>query len=125
MLWAGGERPARKLCSIQNDRAQCYGEDLGFVASLYEDSGGDLWVGMTTGLWRWKPGPPKLYPMPDPGVIHSQGLIEDDNGALLIALQSGIRQLVNGKAVTYRLPVAGPQFKPVALLRDRNGGLWI
>jgi ligand-binding sensor domain-containing protein len=35
-------------------------------ALLYEDSGGNLWAGAATGLWRWKPGPPKLYPMPDP-----------------------------------------------------------
>ena len=32
--------------------------------SLYEDSQGNLWAGAATGLWRWKPGPPKLYPMP-------------------------------------------------------------
>ena len=37
-----------------------------YVDSLYEDSGGNLWAGAQTGLWRWKPGPPKLYPMPDP-----------------------------------------------------------
>ena len=47
--------------------------------SLYEDSGGNLWAGVPTGLWRWKPGPPKLYPMPGSG---TNGLTEGDNGAL-------------------------------------------
>ena len=68
-VWAGGyATPTGRLCAIQNGSAQCYGEDgsLGRgVLSLYEDSGGNLWAGAATGLWRWKPGPPKLYPMPD------------------------------------------------------------
>ena len=59
-----------------------------------------------TGLWRWKPGPPKLYPMPDP-VPEIHALIEGDNGALLIAMRGGIRQLVDGKAEAYPLPGVG------------------
>jgi DNA-binding NarL/FixJ family response regulator len=35
------------------------------VASIYEDSAGHLWAGAETGLWRWKPGPPRRYAMPD------------------------------------------------------------
>ena len=52
-------------------------------------------------------------------------LIEGDNGALLIAMRGGIRQLVDGKAEAYPLPGVGRQFTPVRLLRDRDGGLWI
>src|SRR5271165_4468097 len=124
-VWAGGlGTHTGILCAIQGGRAQCVGEDgsLGYgVLSLYEDSGGNLWVGAATGLWRWKPGSPKLYPMPDqqPGI---SGLIEDDNGALLIAMRGGIRRLVEGKSEAYPLS-AGEQ--PSRLLRDRNGGLWI
>ena len=67
------------------------------VSSLYEDSGGNLWLGAVTGLWRWKPGPPKLYPMPNPtpGI---NALIEGDDGALLIAMSEGIRRLVEQKS---------------------------
>jgi signal transduction histidine kinase/ligand-binding sensor domain-containing protein len=124
-IWAGGAAaPTGTLCAIQSGSAHCYGEGGSFgqgVLSLYEDSRGNLWVGAATGLWRWKPGPPIVYPMPDP----VQGLIEGDNDALLISLQSGIRQLVEGKAKEYRLPGAGKQFNPGKLLRDRHGGLWI
>jgi ligand-binding sensor domain-containing protein/two-component sensor histidine kinase len=120
-IWAGG---TGRLCAVQSGSAQCYGGDGslgGRGLSLYEDRRGNLWVGAETGLWRWKPGPPKLYPMPD----WPLALIEGDNGALLIAMQSGIRQLVDGKAGTYPLPGAGRQLQPQCLLRDRDGGLWM
>src|ERR1700687_4458194 len=64
-VWAGGYAGAiGRLCAIQGGSARCYGDDgrLGlWVASLYEDSRGNLWAGAKTGLWRWKPVPPKLY----------------------------------------------------------------
>jgi signal transduction histidine kinase/ligand-binding sensor domain-containing protein len=126
-VWVGGyAAPIGRLCAIQNGNTQCYGKDgsLGHGAlTLYEDSRGYLWAGATTGLWRWKPGPPKLYPIPDQDSI--QGLIEGDNGALLIAMNGGIRQLVDGKLEASPIRGAGRQFLPRRLLRDRNGGLWI
>ena len=96
-VWAGGYAGSiGRLCAIQSGSAQCYGDDgrLGlWVASLYEDSRGNLWAGAQTGLWRWKPGPPKLYPMPDNLIgTSSQTLNESDDGALLIATQSGIKK---------------------------------
>ena len=75
------------------------------------------------GLWRWKPGPPQLYPMPDPAQ-RIYALIESDDGGILIAKHSGITKLRNGKAEAYPLPDGLP-FPPHRLLRDRNGGLWI
>ena len=127
-IWAGGWATSTgRVCAIKNGSTKCYGEDgsLGHgVYSLYEDSGGSLWLGAVTGLWRWKPGPPKLYPMlnPTPGI---NSLIGGDNGALLIAMSEGIRRLVERKSEVYPLPGVGGQFKPTRLLRDRNGGLWI
>ena len=126
-VWAGGYAiPAGRLCAIQNSRVQCYGEDgsLGSgVGSLYEDSRGNLWAAAsgTARLWRWKPGPPKGYPMPD----LVQGLSEVDNGALLISTLGGIRQLIGGRVEMYMLPIAGRQFTAGRLLLDRDGGLWI
>jgi signal transduction histidine kinase/ligand-binding sensor domain-containing protein len=126
-LWVGGWAPAvGRLCHIQNDTTQCDGENGRFgagVTALYEDRGGNLWAGGMTGLWRWKPGPPQLYPMPDPAYrIHA--LIESDDGGLLIAKSSGITKLTNGKAQPYALP-GGVQFRHKTMLRDRDGGLWI
>jgi ligand-binding sensor domain-containing protein len=50
--------------------------------------------------------------------------MEGDDGALLIVLRDGIRQLVDGKAKAYQLSGVG-QLQPTRLLRDQNGGLWI
>jgi PAS domain S-box-containing protein len=127
MIWVGAWLPpVGRLCTIQSGSTRCYGEDGRFgsgVTSLYEDSGGNLWAGGMTGLWRWKPGVPKLYPIPDPK-LRINALIEADSGGLLIAKNSGITQLRDGKAEAYPLP-PGLQFRPHSFLRDRNGGLWI
>ena len=123
VVWAGGGLPTGRLCAIRRGSVQCYGQDgslgRGFFF-LHEDSGGNLWTAGPIGLLRWKPDPPKLYPMPDQPLE-----IEGDNGALLISMRSGIRHLVDGKAEPYPLPGPARQFTPVRLLRDRNGGLWI
>jgi signal transduction histidine kinase/ligand-binding sensor domain-containing protein len=123
VVWAGGSLPTGKLCAIRHGSAQCYGEDgslgRGFFF-LHEDSGGRLWAAGPAGVWRWKPDPPKLYPMPHPPLE-----LESDNGALLISARSGITRLVDGKADAYPLPGPVGKYTPVRLLRDRNGGLWI
>jgi signal transduction histidine kinase/ligand-binding sensor domain-containing protein len=123
VVWAGGSLPTGKLCAIRGGSPQCYGEDgslgRGFFC-LHEDSVGSLWAAGPSGLWRWKPDPPKLYPMPDTPLE-----IENDNGALLISMRSGIRHLVEGKAEAYPLPGSVGKYTPVRMLRDRNDGLWI
>jgi len=82
-IWvAGWALSTGRLCRIQSGNIQCRGEDGRFgsgITPLYEDRGGDLWVGAMTGLWRWKPGPPKLYPMPDPAQ-RIYALLESDDG---------------------------------------------
>jgi signal transduction histidine kinase/ligand-binding sensor domain-containing protein len=125
-VWAGTwATPTGRLCEIHGSRVSCHGEDgsLGLgVLSLYEDSSSNLWAGAATGLWRWRPGPPKLYSMPEAEI---RNLSEGDNGAILISMPGGIRQLLDGKVERYLLPASLPQFKQESLLRDRDGGLWI
>ena len=124
-MWVGGQaEPIGKLCAIRGGKVQCYGEDGRFgqsIESLYEDRGGNLWVGGVMGLWRWKPGPPKRYPMPD----SVQALMDGENGALLVAMPGGFSQFVDGKIDAYPLPVTGRRFTARSILRDRDGGLWI
>src|SRR5262245_5248853 len=66
-LWATANAvTSGKLCAIRKGNVQCYGEDgtLGRGAfNLYEDSKGNLWAGVKDGLWRWRPGPPRFYPL--------------------------------------------------------------
>src|SRR5689334_17140980 len=127
-VWAGGMGvPTGRLCVIRDGRVQCYGEDgaLGRgVIDLYEDSKGDLWAGVENGLWRWKPDPPKFYPLPgEPDGIH--GLGEDADGALLIGMHGGIQRFVDGKTEAHSMSGAVRRFDARSLLRDRDGSLWI
>jgi len=126
-VWAGGLAISEgKLCAIQSGTARCYGEDGSFgqgVLSLYEDRRANLWAAGYTGLWRMKPGPPKLFPQPYPE--ESSDLVEGNNGGLLIGTRAGMRQLVDEKIGAYPLPGVGWKLDVAKLFRDRNGGLWI
>ncbi len=138
-VWAGllgstSETPTGQLCAIRNGHAQCYlneGTFGSFVWGLYEDSSGALWAGAESGLWRWKPGAPKRYPMPQ---MRISDLAKGDDGRPLIAVNgAGLRQFTGDRVESYpiRAPIA-PK-RPLRdrdvdsnkLLRDRNGGLWI
>ena len=71
-VWVGGMARATvgvagQLCAIRSGNAECYGEDGAFgrtVWALYADSSGNVWAGADSGLWRWKPGPPRRYSIP-------------------------------------------------------------
>jgi signal transduction histidine kinase/ligand-binding sensor domain-containing protein len=119
--------PPGKLCKILQGAVTCYGQDGRFgigVAGLYEDRRGNLWVGVVNGLWRWKPGPPKLHPIPNqPDGI--EAFDEADDGALLIGTRHGVQRFAGEKNETYPLPGWMPQSTARRLLRDRDGGLWI
>ncbi len=123
-VWAGTlASPTGRLCAMRSGSAQCYGRDglLGKgVYSLYEDKSGTLWVGAQSGLWRWKPGPPKRYVTP-PTEIND--LKAADDGRLLISMHEvGLRQLAGENLKEYPIPGAA---HPNKLLRDREGALWI
>jgi signal transduction histidine kinase/ligand-binding sensor domain-containing protein len=125
-VWAGGQAatPAGRLCSISGGQVRCYGDDSGFgryIEAIYADRDRNLWVAGDKGLWRWKPGVPKLYPMPD----RVQAMTEDSSGTLIVAMLSGIRRLVEGRPDAYPIAAGGPRFAARALLRDRDGALWV
>jgi len=128
MVWAGGFGiPTGRLCAIQSQSVHCYGQDgtLGVgVSGSYEDSRGNLWIGVRDGLWRWKPGLSNFYPMPDnEDAIRAFG--EDENGALLISTRTGIKRFVEGKPEPSPLPDSVQHLRVESLLRDRDGALWI
>ena len=112
-----------RLCTIRDNRVQCYGDDgrLGNgIDGLYEDRGGKLWAGTVDGVWRWKPGPAKFFPMP----IVTSSFAEGDEGELFITTLDGIRMLVNEQPGSYLVRAGGQTSKFGKLLRDRDGGIW-
>jgi len=128
-MWAGGFGiPNGTLCAIETGSVHCDGQDgsLGKgVVGLYEDSRGYLWVGVSNGFWRWKPGSAKFYPLP--GQLNGiRALAEDSDGSLLVGSHEGIRRLV-GETTELAYPISGhgQLFEAENLLRDRDGGLWI
>jgi ligand-binding sensor domain-containing protein len=134
-VWAGTIGPAKgQLCSIRSGSAQCYSEDGAFgslVWSLFEDNSGVLWAGADSGIWRWKPGPPRLYATPG---MRMGDMSKADDGRLLVGMSgAGLRQIVGDKVEMYPIPSAtnpnallpDSDVDSNKLLRDRDGGLWI
>lgn len=131
-IWAGSlvSSPPGKLCAFQAGGVQCYGEDgsLGKgVSGLYEDRTRTLWVGVSNGLWRWKPGPPEFFPTPAPAASGGgiQGLVESEEGALLFGGHNGITRLAAGKTEPHPFPGTGQPFTAIRMLRDPDRNLWI
>jgi signal transduction histidine kinase/ligand-binding sensor domain-containing protein len=125
-VWVGTRYPPPgKLCAYRKDGVLCYGEDGEFgtrVSSVLEDRQGHIWVGAEQGVWRWRPGEPRRFPLHD--FESSRGLVEAENGGLVIAERGMLKQLIGESVVDY------PGFdalhaQPSHLLRDRYNGLWI
>jgi PAS domain S-box-containing protein len=122
-VWVGAANSGAsgRLCAIRGGKAKCWGQDgsLGAgVLSLYEDSRGAIWAGADSALWRWKPGPPKRYATPEREI---RGLIQDDDGELLIGMPNGVRRLENGKALPH--PMLG-KVNVAHVISDRHRALW-
>jgi signal transduction histidine kinase/ligand-binding sensor domain-containing protein len=131
-VWASGVSiTAGKLCAIRNGGVQCSGDDgtLGRGAfGLYDDSKGNLWAGVKNGLWRWKPGPPKFYPLngESNGIV---GFSEDSDGTLLVGWKGAVNRFVDGKIQTDALQGSTRPLQTGSMIRsisrDRQGGMWI
>ncbi len=126
-VWAGTRYPPPgRLCALRTDGVQCYGEKGEFGArasSVYEDRAGNLWVGSATALWRWKPGSSTRYPLVD--FESSHGVVETDQGELVIAERDKLRQLLGERVVEYQPTINRLNTQFAHMLRDRDGALWI
>ena len=107
MVQRRGVSVSATLCAIGRNGVQCYGKDgsLGggrAIVSVYEDRQGNLWAVAKNGIWRWRPGPPKFYPLPIGPVYGSgngyiEGIAEDETGKLLIGMKGGILVVLRRK----------------------------
>jgi ligand-binding sensor domain-containing protein/signal transduction histidine kinase len=125
-VWAGGVALAGKLCALRGTDVRCFGEDGMFgsgIVSLHEDRAGSLWVGSMTGLWKWKPGLPQRWTLQG-SAAQIQSIVEAANGTLWIGFYGGITEITSGRSEAYRAP-AKWQIDPTAMVRDRDGAVWI
>ena len=116
------------MCAIRDREATCYGKDgdvwLLTVGILRKDRKGNLWVGATGGVWKWRPEPRAFLPIPDDkDPIYS--FAEDAEGALLFTTATGIRRVVGNTTEPYPTPTSREPLKSICLQQDRDGGLWI
>ena len=94
------------------------------IGALFADSKGSLWAGSANGVARVTPGPTRQFALPRQ-VNGSMAFAEQD-GALLLGMPDGLARFTDGK--TELAHPAPPTIKPVppsAMLRDRDGGLWV
>jgi len=128
-VWAGttATQGTALLCALDQAAARCHGGDgsLGrHILSLYEDQAETLWVGAANGLWRWGPQQPqRMHATPEMSQeIHA--IIPARPSSLLVSLSRAVMTFDGSKFRT--LPLAqSSDVKPTALLRDRDGGVWI
>jgi ligand-binding sensor domain-containing protein/signal transduction histidine kinase len=132
-VWVGLFSPAGRICAMRPSGTQCYGDDhiFGKFVTALLDGAGNLWAGAQSGLWRWKPGPPRRYAMPP---VQLTGLTAADDGGLLVAAYGQtIKHLSGEKVESYPVRDAvrpnnvlpDRDVNSNRLLRDRDGGLWI
>ncbi len=127
-LWvASTSNAGGLLCAIRDATTQCHGGDGTFgegIAGLYEQSNGVLWAAGVDRMWRLKPEPQKAYSLPD-RMGSLQTLSESSSGAMLVGTLNGMHEMVDGRWKPYALPQTRGKIRVNAVLRDRDGALWI
>jgi len=130
VIWAGvGGRPTSNSCSlfrIDRGKAECYKrpEIAGLDFSrLYVDRKGRLWADSKIGIWRILPGQPMLIQKES---LPVDAFTEDSDGSLLYTLDGPIWKLTGDRRPEdYLDKIDGTKINGWAMLRDREGGVWI
>ena len=96
------------------------------VRAVFEDSKGNLWLGLTSGLACLTEGQVTLYNkrdgLPDENVT---ALYEDRRGTLWIGTYGGLSRWRDGRLVVEKDSQGGFYDQVNALLEDREGDLWV
>ncbi len=128
-VWVSATFPTTGLiCALRGTRTECTGENGSLGASgpaLYQTQDGALWASTDSDLWRWRPGSPKHYSLPEPAPGSYQQLGETETGTILALTRNGIQQVINDKVQSFPAPGSHRSIQPVFVLRDRDGALWI
>jgi signal transduction histidine kinase/ligand-binding sensor domain-containing protein len=141
-VWIARSRvhdPAGPLCQVIDTHLQCYGKADGipfpYAGPLVDDSLGNLWIGSTSMLARWKPDSSSIY-VPA-GLKSTEGLngvaalAAAPDGSLWIGMARsgrglGLQQLLQGTWKAFVKPgLDGTTLEVNSLLLDRESTLWI
>ncbi len=129
-VWAGVQSIGEggRLCQVRGESLKCHGDDGRFgryISALRIDRRGALWVIDSKGLWRWKPGPPKLHVLPSLPLSSPGAIAEDVSGAMLVVTLAGVFRVVDGDADPLLVVARKGALWPLRILVDRDGNLWI
>lgn len=131
-LWVG--MGGGGLCRLDNFHSpvkfECYTSRKGLsgdtVMSLFEDREKSIWVGTETGgANRFKDGSLITYGETDGlnGAVRS--IYGARDGALWVALNTGLRRMKNGRVTSYPTPNGPANNYAWTVLEDRTGNIWV
>ena len=140
-LESAGTQGEGPICKVSGAAVRCLDASDGIVpiqccpGPLARDRLGNLWVGTDKALLRWKPGSSATYPLniaATDGLDGVNAIVPLSDGSFWVGLEStgqggGLQQFNIGSVWK---PFTSPGFDGtrldvVALLQDRDGGLWI
>jgi PAS domain S-box-containing protein len=128
------------LCQVSGSKPQCYhvpNESLigACCQTLVEDPSGDLWMGSSAGLLRWRDGSPSMYPNkylePNTGFDGVESTVPASDGSLWVGIDHGghgvgLERFVQGSWKPFRQPgLDGSKLAVLSLFGDRDGALWV
>jgi ligand-binding sensor domain-containing protein/signal transduction histidine kinase len=130
---------AGSLCEVAGNALRCHGTADGipfaYAQPLFNDRHGNLWIGSSIGVCRWKSGEAKTYIvkalMRVQGLAGVSAIAPGDDGSVLVGMRQqgkglGLQELREGVWRDYILPgLDGPEMQVSTLLRDGEGDLWL
>ncbi len=127
------------LCEVAGNALRCHGATDGmpfaYAQPLFNDVLGNLWIGSSVGVCRWKSGDAKTYLVKAltrvQGLAGVSAIAAGNDGSVLVGMRQqgkglGLQELREGVWRDYILPgLDGPEMHVSTLLRDREGDLWL
>lgn len=119
-----GERGSTVMCHFSHEKSECFPSTSQFgrwPSSFYEDDKGRLLLCTSTGIWRLRPGPVERLSSFLNDRVMAMG--QDPDGTLIYTGHNDTLRMLteDGKDLPYPLDIQHPS----ALMRDRDGSLWI
>ncbi len=127
------------ICQVASGRLRCYGKADGvptpYAGPLAQDSTGNLWIGGSSMLIRWRPGSSETYLVHSlkrsEGLAGVEGIVAASPKSLWVGLQRaghglGLQQLIQGAWKPFITPsLDGTTLVVTTLFSDRDNSLWV
>ena len=83
-----------------------------------------MWAGSANGVARVTPGPARQFALPRQ--LNGSMAFAEQNDVIILGTPDGLSRFTDGKIeLTHPAPSTVKPVPPSAILRDRDGGLWV